>query len=72
MLIEGATGLLIEPRNVDQLAEAIINLLSDRSKAEKMGLVGYDLVKNEWTKEAMVEGIDNVYRALLRTKLQLP
>jgi glycosyltransferase involved in cell wall biosynthesis len=71
VLFEGKTGYLIEPCNTNQLAEAIINILSDKSKAEQMGRAGYELVKNEWTKEAMVKGIDEVYRELLRTKLLL-
>jgi hypothetical protein len=50
------------------LADAIIDLLTHRRKAKLFGTNGTSMVQNEWTKEAMVSGIDAVYRELLTGK----
>lgn len=51
MVDHGATGLLVEERDVEGLSEAMENLLQDREKAEVMGLAGYALAKERFSLE---------------------
>ena len=43
-----ATGLLVEPRSPQQLADAIITLLRDGPLRERMGQAGRDFVRREY------------------------
>jgi len=58
-LVEGKSGLVVEPKESSQLAEAIITLLFDRNLAKSMGEEGRRYVENrfEWRKnmERMLE-----------------
>lgn len=40
LVVDGETGLLVPPRDVDALADALSSLLSDRELAERMGAAG--------------------------------
>ena len=46
-IIHGETGLLVDPLNVEQVAEAAIRLALDRSLAEKMGRAALARVQRE-------------------------
>ncbi len=50
-VIDGETGLLINPHNVDEIAETIIRLFTDRQLARKMGENGRRRIENELTWE---------------------
>jgi phosphatidylinositol alpha-1,6-mannosyltransferase len=52
-LIPGETGLLVDPTNPEPIAEAITALLTDRTRAERMGRAGAEWVHREWTWEHM-------------------
>jgi glycosyltransferase involved in cell wall biosynthesis len=65
---EGITGHLVPPRDRTMLADAIVDLLTHRRKARLFGSNGISMVRNEWTKEAMVSGINAVYEELLANK----
>jgi glycosyltransferase involved in cell wall biosynthesis len=65
---DGKTGYLVPPENVDRLADAIIDLLTHRDRAVQFGLAGKALVQRQWTVEAMVQGIENVYKDLLKQR----
>jgi glycosyltransferase involved in cell wall biosynthesis len=45
---DGVTGLMVEPGNSSQLAEAISGLLSDSQRREKMGRAGQEKVLKEF------------------------
>lgn len=46
---EGVNGLLIPPRDVDQLAQAMMRLASDRALARQMGAQGRDWVVSQFS-----------------------
>ena len=47
VVIDGKSGILVEPNNPEQLAEAINKILSDKERAEQMGKFGREhVVKN--------------------------
>lgn len=49
------TGLLVKPGNTEQLAQAIIDLHNNPDQRTALGEVGYELVKEKFTLEKMVE-----------------
>jgi glycosyltransferase involved in cell wall biosynthesis len=58
-------GLLVEPRNSLNLAEAIINLLSDASYRRRLGDNARRRVEREFTWEAIAKKTIELYRNLL-------
>jgi len=65
---DGKTGLLIEPKNPDQLAEAILRLLNDRELRLGMGREGYKKVQS-FSLNRMLKDVDALYKGLLRSEL---
>ncbi|TDE29099.1 glycosyltransferase family 1 protein [Nonomuraea mesophila] len=47
----GETGLVVDGEDVDDIARAVVELLSDPGKARKIGAVGRDWVAAEWAWE---------------------
>ena len=48
VVVDGVTGLLVDPEEPSQIAEALVRVLSDRSLAERFGAQGHDL-SSDWT-----------------------
>lgn len=48
VVVEGVTGLLVEPGDVDGLATAMLRLLNDRVFAAKLGEAGENSVRDAW------------------------
>ena len=59
------TGLLVEPRNVQALADAVIRLLSDAPLATRLAEAARSFVQREGTKERMVEETIQAYAGVL-------
>ena len=66
VVLDGETGILIEPRDVDALAKAIARLLSDRALRKYMGLLGAARVEEDFSVKGMVDGTIAVYKQVLR------
>jgi glycosyltransferase involved in cell wall biosynthesis len=58
---DGVTGLLISPRDADSLAKAIVALLKDPQRRERMGAAGLARVRERFTAERMVQETLHVY-----------
>ncbi len=58
-------GLLIAPQNVEQLRDAMLQLLSDDAQAQTWGAAGKEIVKAEFSISAMVDGNFRVYQSLM-------
>lgn len=63
-IIDGETGLLVEPNNIDEIADAIIRLLRDSELARRMGENGRAWVEKElsWEKvgDRFIEFLQNI------------
>ena len=59
------TGILVEPENSAQLAEAIIKLLNDTDLRNKLGLEGYNFVQNECNCVSMAKNVLDTYEEIL-------
>lgn len=60
----GVTGLLVQPRDPQALADAMYTVLSNREKAREMGKAGLLRLKNQFTEDNMVDSIAGLYREL--------
>ncbi len=65
MIQEGDNGLLVEPENIDKLAEAIQKLLSDRRLANKLGDAARRWVRTRATWSIAAERFEEVYSKTL-------
>lgn len=65
-VIDKKTGFIIDPRNVEQLTDAIKKLLDDKNYAAQMGLSGQKFVKETFSIEKMVENLTAVYKDVLK------
>lgn len=63
-IAEGQTGLLVEPGNINELAEAIIRLLSDERQNEEMGKKGRERIKEYFTIKKMVNTISKYLKSI--------
>ena len=59
------SALLVKPRNVSALAEAILRLLRDEELASKLGETGHRLVVKDFQWEKRVEAITKIYESLV-------
>jgi len=62
---DGVSGFIVPSEDVSALADAILRLLSDPSKAKEMGEAGRRLVEERFTIDAMMHQITDVYSSLL-------
>ena len=69
MVINEVTSLLFEPRNVERLVKSMLLLLNDQNKAEKIGLRGKQLVKENFTIEKAVDKFEVVYREIVAVNM---
>lgn len=56
------TGLICNPRNASELADAIIDVLQDEKKAEAMGQAGAARATTHFTRETMTNKYLNLYQ----------
>ena len=65
-IVDGKTGLLVKPEDLESLKEAMIKLLSDRSLAENMGRKGRQVVLSNFTWEKSTQKLLEVYEEVLK------
>jgi len=59
-IVDGITGLRVDGESIDEIAEAILKLLSDQEQAQRMGTDGHKWVIQECFWQAVVEQIFQV------------
>jgi len=65
LVVDGKTGFLVEPRNPNQIAEKVIQILSDEQLARRMGRNAREGAESEFNMKDHVEKIIKVYESLL-------
>jgi glycosyltransferase involved in cell wall biosynthesis len=65
---EGVDGLLVNPKDAEDIARAIIELLSDNNKREKMGRNGQTKAKARFTWERVTDRVERLYLELIDKK----
>lgn len=64
-VINGKTGLVVEAKNENDLAEAIIYLLNNKGKIEEMGLKGVEFVEKEYELNKTFNEIEKIYDKII-------
>jgi glycosyltransferase involved in cell wall biosynthesis len=62
MILDGVTGLLVEPSDADSLAVAIGKLAQDPALREQMGAAGHCRVEEHFSLHVMTDKIEELYR----------
>lgn len=62
---DGETGILVEPGDESGLSEAIVSLLSDERRRERMGAEGRRSVGSAFSLEAMAQHYEELYTRVL-------
>jgi glycosyltransferase involved in cell wall biosynthesis len=65
---DGIDGFLVEPGDVDALAERLGRLAADPALAARMGEAGRERVLERYSVERLVGDVDALYRKLLAEK----
>lgn len=65
-VLDGETGVLVEPANADELARAILQLLRDPERARRLGRAGRKLMLERFTLSHTVRDLRDLYHRLLR------
>lgn len=65
LIDDGHTGLLFESGNVNQLAEKVIKVLTDRELSRKIGENARQFILNHFSSDTMVEKTINLYLRLM-------
>ncbi len=66
LVIDNQTGILIPPKDISALAEAIIELLSDKEKSERLARCAQQSIKDNYAIEKTVDRTLNLYAELLQ------
>ena len=61
---DGATGILVPPRDSSAIAAAVRALLSDKELSRQMGIAGRARVEQEFTIQKTVRAYENLYGAI--------
>lgn len=65
IVIDGETGILVEPGDPAALSKGIEQLLDDRDAADRMARNGRDLVESQFGLGHMIEETESIYRKVL-------
>ena len=65
IVVDGETGLVVEPGDAEALADAIVSLAGDLGRAAAMGRAGRERALAEFPPERSAERIEELYRAAL-------
>jgi glycosyltransferase involved in cell wall biosynthesis len=65
MVVDGVTGLLVPPADEEALADACLELLTDRRKAEAMGLAGRNVAKERFDVQHQSKLLEDFYVSML-------
>ncbi len=65
-VLDGETGLIVEPENPAALARAIVRLLTDRELAARLGASGRERVVRELNWERAASQVEGVLRGVIR------
>ncbi len=67
-VIDGVTGILVDPRDVNDLASACIRLLKDPDLAERLGRQGRDRVKAEFSWDVICGELSNILGGIVDSR----
>ena len=69
LIIEGRTGLLVEPKDARALRDAVLRLMSDEALRKRISEDGKKMVRQEYSAHIMARNYLNAYCELLRGRV---
>ncbi|MFC2061052.1 glycosyltransferase [Elusimicrobiota bacterium] len=67
-VIDGKTGILVPPADPGAVAAALIKLLSDKGRIEKMAIEARKCAQEKFSMEGMIQKIEDLYEKMLMLK----
>lgn len=67
-VVDGKTGWLVEPLNVEQMSQKICESLKDRELLKRLGAAGREWVLDHFTADVMCRKTENLYNELIAEK----
>jgi glycosyltransferase involved in cell wall biosynthesis len=64
IIVDGTTGILVDPQDPNELAESILDLLRNREKRKRMGMAGRQRLIDMFDIKLMIEKILSLYDSL--------
>ena len=68
VIIDGETGLLVEPENSKSLTHALIKLIEDKQLRERMGIAGKKRYEEKFTDHIMAKNMIDFYHQIILKK----
>jgi phosphatidylinositol alpha-1,6-mannosyltransferase len=65
-IVDGETGLLVNPSDIDEIAEALIKILKDKKYADYLGINGRKRVEKEFNWRLIAERTREVYNSVIK------
>jgi glycosyltransferase involved in cell wall biosynthesis len=72
IVVNGETGILVQPGNAGSLAEAISAMLGDKQLRDQFGIAGGDRVRKLYTSQVMIAAYQSLYDMVAKTILGVP
>ncbi len=69
VVVDGETGLLVRPGDVEMMADRLGGLLGDRARAERMGALGRERAESALSLEHCVDELLEAYATVARTSV---
>ncbi len=66
IVVDGETGFLVTPGDVDSIAQRMVQVAGDRSLRERLGLAIFEKVRKEFSVEATVRTQEEIYDKVIR------
>ena len=65
-IIDGKTGLLVPPKDIQAMASALLKLINDSKLQSQMSIAGAKLARDKYSINRYVDRLDQLYRQLTR------
>lgn len=64
LVVDGKTGILIEPEDAAALSQALLKLAGDKNLRSRMGVAGREFIINNFSHQIIAEKLENFLRSL--------
>jgi glycosyltransferase involved in cell wall biosynthesis len=70
VVLEGRTGFLVPPRDINKMADKLSDLLKDENLRKQIGQNARDSLESNFTLENMVKNTENLYLNLIKKEIE--
>ncbi len=71
-ILDGVTGLMFEPRSIDDLAATMLRLWNSPDLCRRLGQAGHDHVRTRFNEDVHMRNIETAYAQAIATRLPRP